>query len=114
VSLTSSPFAAAFGAGLSLPPSMEGLLKSTKGPDARKAVTDGPQHDPFAVAASASPAASAPSAAAASSAPASSAPASGDASAAAATPAPAAPRTSAPAANPAPSQPVSTPAPSQP
>src|SRR5439155_26444732 len=77
VGLTSSPFAAAFGAGLSLPPSMEGLLKSTKGPDARKAVADGPLHDPFAVAASAAPAS--PAASASSAPTASSAPASGDA-----------------------------------
>ena len=33
VALTSSPFAAAFGSGLNLPPAMEGLLKSTKGAD---------------------------------------------------------------------------------
>jgi hypothetical protein len=61
VGLTSSPFAAAFGAGLSLPPSMEGLLKATKGADHRKDVADAPLHDPFAVepaaAASSTPAA---------------------------------------------------------
>ena len=53
VALTSSPFAAAFGSGLSLPPSMEGLLKSTKGADDRKTVADAPLRDPFAAAASA-------------------------------------------------------------
>src|SRR4051794_21336999 len=57
VALTSSPFAAAFGSGLSLPPSMEGLLKSTKGADDRKAVADAPLRDPFAAAAAATAAA---------------------------------------------------------
>ncbi|HEY3190164.1 MAG TPA: hypothetical protein VGJ70_21910 [Solirubrobacteraceae bacterium] len=97
VGLTSSPFAAAFGAGLSLPPSMQGLLKSTKGPDATKEVADGPLHDPFAVAAKAAalaPAAPAPAASAAKSTP-------------AATPAPAADSTPAPA----PVEHVSTPSP---
>ena len=54
VALTSSPFAAAFSSGLSLPPSMEGLLKSTRGTDERGAVAGAPLHDPFAHASSAS------------------------------------------------------------
>ena len=58
VSMTSSPFAAAFGSGLSLPPSMEGLLKSTKGADDRKAVADAPLRDPFAAASAAGASAS--------------------------------------------------------
>src|SRR6185312_13825233 len=52
VAMTSSPFAAAFGSGLDLPPSMEGLLKATKGADDRKAVRDAALRDPFAFAAS--------------------------------------------------------------
>lgn len=55
VGMTSSPFAAAFGAGTNLPPAMEGLLKSAKGPDDRKAVASSPLKNPFAVAASAAP-----------------------------------------------------------
>jgi hypothetical protein len=52
VAMTSSPFAAAFGSGLSLPPSMAGLLKATKGADDRKAVRAAALRDPFAFAAS--------------------------------------------------------------
>jgi hypothetical protein len=48
VSLTTSPFAAAFSGGLNLPPSMEGLLKSTSGADQRGVVAGAPLHDPFA------------------------------------------------------------------
>jgi hypothetical protein len=48
VSLTSSPFAAAFAGPLDLPPSMQGLLKATKGADQRRAVADAPLRDPFA------------------------------------------------------------------
>ena len=47
VALTSSPFAAAFAAPLDLPPSMQGLLKATKGADQRRNVADAPLHDPF-------------------------------------------------------------------
>ena len=54
VTMTSSPFAAAFGSGLDLPPSMEGLLKATKGADDRKSVRDAALRDPFAFTASAS------------------------------------------------------------
>jgi hypothetical protein len=49
--LTTSPFSAAFGAGTSLPPSMESLLKSTEsdGKTASAAgVASAPLHDPFA------------------------------------------------------------------
>ena len=59
VALTSSPFAAAFGGGLNLPPAMEGLLKATKGKDARKDVADAPLRDPFSINGGAAPAASA-------------------------------------------------------
>jgi hypothetical protein len=54
VAMTSSPFAAAFGSGLSLPPSMQGLLKATTGADETKAVRAAALRDPFAVAASVS------------------------------------------------------------
>jgi hypothetical protein len=54
VAMTSSPFAAAFGSGLDLPPSMEGLLKATKGADESKAIRDAALRDPFAFAASTS------------------------------------------------------------
>jgi hypothetical protein len=47
VALTSSPFAAAFAGPLDLPPSMQGLLKATKGADERSTVTDAPLKDPF-------------------------------------------------------------------
>jgi hypothetical protein len=48
VALTSSPFAAAFAGPLDLPPSMQGLLKATKGADDRRDVADAPLRDPFA------------------------------------------------------------------
>ena len=48
VALTSSPFAAAFAGPLELPPSMQGLLKATKGADQRRQVADAPLRDPFA------------------------------------------------------------------
>ena len=79
VELSSSPFAAAFGAPVTLPPAMEGLLKATKGADERKAVADSPLRDPFAVAASAAASASA-GAGTGSAAPAASTPASGGSS----------------------------------
>jgi hypothetical protein len=74
VALTSSPFAAAFAGPLDLPPSMQGLLRATKGADDRRTVADAPLRDPFsagiasvkpaAAASSSSGSAAAPSAAA--------------------------------------------------
>ncbi|HEY3020403.1 MAG TPA: hypothetical protein VGJ32_09425 [Solirubrobacteraceae bacterium] len=111
VTLTSSPFAAAFGAGLDLPPAMEGLLKATTGPDDREAVAGAPLRDPFAVA-SASSATGGSAAVAAPAASAASAPATmttAEAAAPVSTPAPASQSASAPASDPAPAAP-STPA----
>jgi hypothetical protein len=65
VKLTTSPFSAAFGAGTSLPPSMESLIKSTESGDkspSAAAVASAPLHDPFAASASASTTGSAPAA----------------------------------------------------
>ena len=117
VALTSSPFAAAFGSGLNLPPAMEGLLKSTKGADVSKTVADAPLHDPFATAASAASAAPSPSPApaAAGSSPSGSTGASGGGTASAATSAPVAAPEAAPAPAPKPAAaPTPAPAPGQP
>jgi hypothetical protein len=68
VKLTTSPFSAAFGAGTSLPPSMESLIKSTESdtkPASAAAVAAAPLHDPFAPSASSSTTGSSPAAPAA-------------------------------------------------
>src|SRR4051794_38719431 len=90
VALTSSAFAAAFAGPLDLPPSMQGLLKATKGADERRAVADAPLRDPFSAGISSVKVSSAPDSSGAAAPRAADAPASTDPSAAVAqsTPAP--------------------------